>query len=80
MVQNSSGTFGQFGFDHSCPGRDTTIAMENRTGSNAAETRCGSEEARRYIWIKVTDSWSRSWNGGWSTSSAAESPPGDIAA
>ncbi len=49
-------------------------------GSIAAETRGGSEEARRYIWIKATDLWSSSWNGGRSTRSAAESPPGDMAA
>ena len=41
-------------------------------GSIAAETRCGSEETRRYI---LNVSSSRSWNGGGSTSSAAESPP-----
>jgi hypothetical protein len=43
-------------------------------GSNAAETRCGSEEARRYISIKAIDLWSSSWTGGRSTRSAAEIP------
>ena len=45
-------------------------------GSIAAETRCGSEEARRYISIKGIVSSSSKWVGGRSTSSAAESPPG----
>jgi hypothetical protein len=43
-------------------------------GSIAAETRCGSEEARRYISIKAIDLWSSSWTGGRSTRSAAEIP------
>ena len=54
------------------PGAIRPSLLENRTGSNAAETRCGSEEARRYVLIVSS---SRSWNGGGSTSSAAESPP-----
>ena len=43
-------------------------------GSIAAETRCGSEEARRYISINAIDLWSSSWTGGRSTRSAAEIP------
>ena len=44
--------------------------------SITAETQCGSEEARRYISITAKFELSSRWNGGLSTTSAAESPPG----
>ncbi len=56
------------------PGAIRPSLLENRTGSNAAETRSGSEEARRYILFTEIDLWSSSWTGGRSTRSAAEIP------